>query len=326
MLSLPEGHAASGYTSADAWDYFHINSIDKDEDGNYLISARHACAIYKINGRTGDIIWQLGGKDSDFTIPEEAQFAFQHDARFRGNEGDLEIISLFDNSAKVDGHPDGSVPPFRNYSSAKIVQLNTTNMSAVLLQNLVHPDRVLAPSQGNTQVLPNGNIFVNWGQAGTITEFRANDSVPIFNAYLDSGVRGQHVQSYRGFRFNWTGIPNEKPAIVSLIREDGKLLNCVSWNGDTETTIWRFFGGGQKQAQKEFLGEKTRTTFETCLEVEVVGEDWHEHEVFAQAIDLDGQAISRTRLTKPKPEIKPHASTLNGPTEGQDALQQIFSP
>lgn len=321
MLSLPEGHAASGYSSADAWDYFHINSIDKDDDGNYLISARHACAIYKINGRTGEIIWQLGGKDSDFTIPDEAQFAFQHDARFRGRDGDLETISLFDNSAKVDGHSDGSVPPFRDYSSAKIIQLNMTEMSATLLQNLVHPDRVLAPSQGNTQVLPNGNVFVNWGQAGTVTEFRTDDSTPVFNAYLDSGARGQYVQSYRGFRFNWTGTPNENPAMVSLIRENGMLLSCVSWNGDTETAAWRFFGLRKGQVQTSFLGEGVRTSFETCLEVEEMKSSWVEYEVFAHAIDSDGRELSITEMTRPKPEIKPHVRASNTIDEGQRILQ-----
>ena len=57
VLLINLGQAGSGYNSSDAWDYFHINSVDKDADGNYLISARDACAIHKINGTDGEIIW-----------------------------------------------------------------------------------------------------------------------------------------------------------------------------------------------------------------------------------------------------------------------------
>jgi len=32
-LPLNPGQAGSGYSSSDAWDYFHINSVDKDSEG-----------------------------------------------------------------------------------------------------------------------------------------------------------------------------------------------------------------------------------------------------------------------------------------------------
>lgn len=56
-------------------DLSHINSVDKDTDGDFLISARHVSTIYKIAGLTspsglapGEIIWRLGGKRSSFPI------------------------------------------------------------------------------------------------------------------------------------------------------------------------------------------------------------------------------------------------------------------
>jgi hypothetical protein len=45
-----------------SWDYFHINSIDIDTDGNLLVSARNTCAIYKLDRTTGALIWTLGGE------------------------------------------------------------------------------------------------------------------------------------------------------------------------------------------------------------------------------------------------------------------------
>ena len=50
------------------FDYFHVNSIEIDHDGNLLVSARNTHTIYKISRRTGKILWRLGGKRSDFTL------------------------------------------------------------------------------------------------------------------------------------------------------------------------------------------------------------------------------------------------------------------
>ncbi|KAK0514453.1 hypothetical protein JMJ35_003070 [Cladonia borealis] len=49
-LPLSLGQAGFANNSSMAWDYFHINSITKGDDGHYLLSARHTSTIYKING------------------------------------------------------------------------------------------------------------------------------------------------------------------------------------------------------------------------------------------------------------------------------------
>ena len=49
-------------------DYFHINSIDELSDGNLLVSARNTWALYEIDKRTGEIVWRLGGRRSDFAM------------------------------------------------------------------------------------------------------------------------------------------------------------------------------------------------------------------------------------------------------------------
>jgi hypothetical protein len=57
------------------FDYFHINSIDVEPDGNLLISARNTCALYKIDRRSGEVIWRLGGKRSDYTMGPGTEFS-----------------------------------------------------------------------------------------------------------------------------------------------------------------------------------------------------------------------------------------------------------
>lgn len=282
--------------------------MDKDDDGNYLISARHASALYKINGHTGDIIWQLGGRKSSFSYDSDLEFGFQHDARFvRKSESSrgVEYVSLFDNAARANGHRGGGVEIVHSKSHAKIIRLNKSAWTASLEVSLSSPDGLLAPSQGNVQTLPNSNLFVNWGQGGAVTEFRAGDGEPIFHAYLDSGEIGQGVQSYRGFRFPWIGAPTEAPAIIASVNDNGITTIYVSWNGDTRTTKWRFyttadFGAARLRwstSNKHILGETERTGFETSFILQDMAFDFTSSiscPIFAEALDLKGNILVAT--------------------------------
>ncbi|KAF5014873.1 hypothetical protein F66182_13993, partial [Fusarium sp. NRRL 66182] len=84
-----------GKDSMSPWDPYHINSVDKDMQGNYLVSARHMHSLYSIDATTGDILWTLGGKQNEFTDASDGRatdFAWQHDARWY----DERTITLYD--------------------------------------------------------------------------------------------------------------------------------------------------------------------------------------------------------------------------------------
>ena len=78
------------------WDWFHINAVKVDTNGDLLIDARDTWTTYEVDPRTGNIVWQLGGKDSSFTLqaaPGQVLdsageiFAWQHDPRAVGQRG-----------------------------------------------------------------------------------------------------------------------------------------------------------------------------------------------------------------------------------------------
>ncbi|KAM9873897.1 hypothetical protein VD0002_g6950 [Verticillium dahliae] len=283
----------SGRSSSDAWDYFHLNSVDKDDEGNYLISARNYAALFKVSGATGKVIWQLGGLHggSSFEIAPAARFAYQHDARFlnRSSDGAIEYLSLFDNSAHS---PTIKINPF---SRGRILQLNHTDGTVKAAATYPAPDQLSAQTQGNTQVLPNSNVFVNWGQAGAVTEFAANGTV-LFHAYLDSEPGGHSVQSYRGFKLPWTGRPIEEPAVVALGSEASDDVDIyVSWNGDTETTLWRFYAEELRAdvARKRFLGDSNRHGFETHIKVKRPSSE-EGYRIFAEAVDKNEHVLARS--------------------------------
>ena len=77
--SMKDGH---GKNKDDAFDFFHINSIDKTESGDYIVSARYMLAVICVSGKTGEILWQLGGKNNNFKDLDHAlNFAWQHHGR-----------------------------------------------------------------------------------------------------------------------------------------------------------------------------------------------------------------------------------------------------
>ena len=91
-------------SAATPWNWFYINAVHLDTDGNLLISARYAWAVYKVNLRTGKIIWVLGGKHSTFRLkagPGQVLdkageiFAYQHDPEAIGHNE----YTLFDDES-----------------------------------------------------------------------------------------------------------------------------------------------------------------------------------------------------------------------------------
>jgi hypothetical protein len=126
-----------------------------------------------------------------------------------------------------------------------------------------------------------------------MTEFKS-DGTPIFHTYMDSGFLGLGVENYRGFRYNWTGIPNEAPAVVALKDEETSTTNIyVSWNGDTCTKIWRFYEVGDN-GRRSFLGVSKRVSFETLLQLDQA--DFKT--VQAQAVDVECTVLTDTSTVK----------------------------
>ncbi|KAJ5223145.1 uncharacterized protein N7469_009385 [Penicillium citrinum] len=318
ILPLNPGQAGSGYNSSDAWDYFHINSVDKDRAGDYLISARDACAVHKINGTTGEIIWRLGGLRSDFDLGPNVAFCFQHHARYISKDGDEEIISLFDNSAHGTENHRGHEVHTHPFSQGKIISVNTATWKASIIQAFQPPDGLLAKSQGSTQVLPSGGALVNWGSEGAVTEFRS-DGTPIFHAYMDSGALGEGVENYRAFKYNWTGLPTEEPSIVAEKTSAGTSV-YVSWNGDTQTAVWRFYAVTDRYGSRSFLGEARRDGFETTF---LVKNHSYGH-IAAEAISARGKVLRATQTVGLQEEVIPGGEAVVAEYSDRASWRQII--
>ncbi|KAK7543465.1 arylsulfotransferase [Phyllosticta paracitricarpa] len=219
---------AGGGTSPDApFDYYHINSVQKDEKGNYLVSARYTHSVSYIDGKTGQVLWQLGGKRNNFIDLSEGRatnFRWQHDAQFHENGT---IITLFDNGAEAGLFES-------EYSRGMRIRIDTDAMTAQLETEYINPQHTLSSSQGSMQVLENGNVLVGFGYDAVYTEFSAN-GVALCDVHFaaQSSWETGDVQSYRVRKHAWVGRPTSKP---DLVVEGSSAY--VSWNGATEVHRW----------------------------------------------------------------------------------------
>jgi hypothetical protein len=238
--------AAQGAKAA-PYDYFHINSVDLEPNGNLLISARNTRAVYEIRPRDGRVLWRLGGKRSDFAMGAGTSFAWQHDAR-RQADG---TITLLDN---------GAAPKVKEFSRAIRLKLDRELRRATLVRSYAHPRRLLASSQANAQFLPGGHVFVGWGAQPYFTEFDQNGRV------LLDGRFGSGADSYRAYRFDWTGHPADDPSVTVTEAERGQITVHASWNGATLVDLWQVLAGPDPKRLQP-VRSAAKTGFETAIAV-----------------------------------------------------------
>ncbi len=247
-VGLDESYVEPSDDPDHLYDYFHINSVDVEPDGNLLVSARNTWTIYKIDRKSGEVIWRLGGKKSDFEMGPGTQSAFQHDAR-RHQDG---TITIFDN---------GAHPKVHDQSRGIVVEFDEDRMSVVLIREYTSPDKLLATSQGNMQLLPNANVFIGWGSTPSISEF-SHDGGLLFDGHFPPDG-----ESYRAFRFVWIGHPIESPAVAVEQEPDDKMKLYASWNGATEVESWEVLAGPRPD-HLESVGSVPRDGFETAMLVQ----------------------------------------------------------
>ena len=190
-----DSHQPLPGSAATPWDWFHINAVHLDTDGNLLINSRYTWTTYKVNRHTGKIIWELGGKQSTFKLaaaPGQVLdsageiFAFQHDPEAIGNGENTFFDDESDGSATLLSH-----------SRVVTVKLDLATRVATLVKSVDQPEGLVAPAEGNAQTTRNGDLFVGWGELPYISEFSPSGRL-LFNAQLPAGV-----STYRAYRLPW---------------------------------------------------------------------------------------------------------------------------
>jgi hypothetical protein len=232
-VGVSESHAVVPPTNKPTpWDWFHLNSIDPEPNGDLLVSGRSTWAAYQLQQGSGKILWRLGGTRSSFTMGPNSATAWQHDARMQpGGE-----VTFFD---------DGSNPRIHYQSRSVRVKLDFAKHTATLARVYTHPSALMADSQGNSQTLADESVVVGWGAVPEISEFAKGGSL-LLDAHLPPGM-----SSYRAFRFPWHGHPLTTPALSARILSTGDTTAVfASWNGATDVASWRVLAGPDPSSLK----------------------------------------------------------------------------
>jgi hypothetical protein len=252
------------------FDYFHINNVDQDAVGNYIISAGHTHAVSCIEQSTGEVLWNLGGKGNSFLDFGErpiVQFKWPHAARWHDND----TLTVLESDG--DHHPK-SLP---TESRGMLIQLDVPNRFAQVRQTYSNPEGIRMRFEGSMQLLEDtGNVFVGWGGDAGYTEFSADGStlcdVQFGRSHLLSGKHGGPSQISKG---PWTGKPLTKPVALAT---GGKIF--VHWNGATEVAEWQV--QAQLHSTSEALSELPefhgiarfrKTGFETAIDTHMFDRD-----------------------------------------------------
>jgi EmrB/QacA subfamily drug resistance transporter len=274
---------ASLPTNGFPWDAYHVNSIDLSGGGSsFLVSMRNTWAAYMVDSDTGAIEWTLGGKHSSFQFGPGAEFQWQHDVRLQGGgDTNLEVSLYDDHCCQLTGG--GTYVSPTGPSRGLVLSLDQQTRTATLVAQYGRDGGFTSDYMGDTQPLPNGNVFVGFGSEPYFAEYSRSGKL-----LFEGELPGSDL-TYRATLEPWVGLPLSAPK--GAARTTGASTTVyASWNGATQVVSWRVLaaaGDGRMTA----VASATRSGFETAI---AVPQSYQSFEV--QALGAGGRAIGVSRL------------------------------
>ena len=269
-VPLDESHQPAPNDANTPYDYFHINSVSLDHDGNLLdLESPHVDGVRR---RSPYGTRPLAARGASTATSGSAPACASPGSTTRSSAG-RDTLRIFDNESNG--------TPVRPHSRIITVRLDPQRKTATLVRSVEHPDGLSVPSQGNSQRLPNGDLFVGWGRLGRFSEFRPDGQLA-FDAMLPPGY-----DSYRAYRFEWNGHPTDGP--LAAARSDGTATTVDAyWNGATDVARWRILAGPDPGALKP-VATVAWNSLDTQAQVSTQ-ESW----VAVAAEDAGGHVIGRS--------------------------------
>lgn len=160
-------------------DLIHINSVQRLPDGDYVASARHLDAVFRVDRDSGEVLWILGSLQTDPSDPDDVANLNadkrleivadpwggprrQHDARLDGN-----ILTVYDNRTGMAGQS----------ARAVAYRIDEAAGTATMIREIRQPAGLLSGALGSARFAADGSVLVNWGQLQPMfTELDAADN------------------------------------------------------------------------------------------------------------------------------------------------------
>jgi hypothetical protein len=168
-------------TGTSVVDLQHFNALDVAPNGDYIVSARHMDAVFRVSRATGTISWKLGGTATNKDLAPSLQILGDplggpkrlHDARILPDGS----ISLFDNRLDSTGA-----------TRAAVYAIDTVGHTATLIASYARPDGGQVGTMGSVRVNADGHVVIGWGaNAPLATELDSSNSVVLELTGPDGG-------------------------------------------------------------------------------------------------------------------------------------------
>ncbi|KAM3531763.1 hypothetical protein MY4038_004341 [Beauveria bassiana] len=273
-----------GVGSPGGFDFFHLSSVEKSEDGNYLISSSHFSTVALIHGQDGSVIWTLGGKNSDFKDVDggnATSFAWQHDAQLIGND---EVV-LFDNHVRAtergcSGNNNNNNNNDNCAASRGLrLRLDQEQKTVALVKEYWHPEGRFNSSRmggggggGSMQMLKEGHVLIAWGGNPAFVEYdkAGRPVMDVERGRVGGGRRDGDMHAYRVGRHRWQGEPSWPPSVAvdAPLKSTSNATVYVSWNGATDVAQWAILASDTADTvshYKNVIAQTNRTGFETQI-------------------------------------------------------------
>jgi EmrB/QacA subfamily drug resistance transporter len=269
-IPFDESHATPP-SNGFPWDAYHINAIDVLNNGTMLVSMRNTWAAYLVNIKSGKVTWQLGGRNSSFKIPASAHFEWQHDVKMLNSD----TVTMFDDHC-CDISSANTYLPATGTSRGLRLHLDFSNHTVKVEQVYSHGSAFESEYMGNVQTLPNGQVFVGWGEVPYMSLFSKSGQLLYDAVFPDPNM------SYRSYLGKWVGKPLTAP-VAKAVTKNGKTTVYVSWNGATQVRSWKVVQAGTTNTTVARTADKG---FETAIPVSQVS-----GQLKVEALDASGKVL-----------------------------------
>lgn len=183
-------------------DLTHFNSVDLDEQGNLLISARYYNEVFKVRRTDGKIIWHLGGKYNNVTLTNNSlPFYGQHDAHFIAKN----TFTLFDNGYTTDS--------LRHSVRLLFIEVDDSTKTGRITWQYQPKERLVSEANGSIQLAKKQVLLANYGK---VEYGKPNITFELLHQKSKSQVASLYfpdtIGSYRSFYYKT--LPIKWPRVV----------------------------------------------------------------------------------------------------------------
>lgn len=315
-----EAFASEAVVDPSVADYAHVNSVQIMRDGDFLVSFRHLSSVYKIartahNGfAEGEVVWKLGGRDSDFSFPDRGGRSpcAQHTA---SETADGHIL-IYDNgsggvSAPMCVDPANPTGPSVTRTRTWLTEYDVTSIPGQAQVAWEWSDtKPYAIFAGGTERLANGHTLVGWAAARKSMASEIADDGTLLWDIRDAAPIDQRKFTYRA---QLAEIPDAIDPVASLAMEDG------------QTYI------ADQAVRPEFsCTDRGGSNLQVCAATGLVGDRLDTsttgtHTVTLSATDGAGNSSAVTRSYKVLPRSRPDA-TIRKPGTTRYVGTNVYGP